>query len=259
MSERNNEILNICTEAGRIMLANGAEVFRTEDTLDRIARHYGITDGDFFVLTNGILSSINDKEGNSSSRVKFIPSNKPCLMKVIAINQLSREICEGKYSLEEVKDELERIDHINEEPGILLIFAQAVASGAFTLLYNGSYLDGLMAMTAGLFLGVFAYLLSKAKSSRVIINVFGAALVSTLCIIFHHYGLCSNMNAMIAGSIIPLIPGVSFINGIRDIAKGDYLSGMVRLLDSLFVFLSIAVGVGFVLAVYSKMQGGLYL
>lgn len=259
MNENSNEILTICTEAGRIMLFNGAEVFRTEDTLKRIAAYYGIKDGDFFVLSNGIFSSLSDEEGNSSSRVKFIPLNKPCLMKVIAINQLSREICEGKYTVEEIKKELERIDHINEEPDILLVFAAAVASAAFTLIYNGSFMDGLLTFFAGLILGFFSHFLSKTGASKVIVNVFGSALVSSVCLVFHHYGLSSNMNAMIAGSIIPLVPGVSFINGIRDIAKGDFLSGMVRLLDSIFVFVSIAVGVGFTLAVYSKLRGGLYL
>ena len=64
------------------------------------------------------------------------------------------------------------------------------------------------------------------------------------------------MNAMIAGSIMP---GIPFVNGIRDIGNGDYLSGMVRLLDAIFVFICIAVGVGVILALYSRIQGGLFL
>ena len=47
-----------------------------------------------------------------------------------------------------------------------------------------------------------------------------------------------------AGAIIPMIPGVAFTNGIRDIVDGDYLSGCVRLLDAILVFCSIAIGVG---------------
>ncbi len=259
MKEKSIEILNICTEAGRIMLENGAEVFRVEDTLIRIAGYYGITDAEFFVLTNGILSSATDKDGASSGRVKFIPSNKPCLSKVIAINQLSREICEGKYTVEETKEELLRIDHMNEEPGVIIVAATALASASFTFLYNGTFKDALLTFFSGLLLSLFSLFLSKVKANKVITNVFGSALVSAFCLLFYTLGLGSNMNAMIAGAIIPLIPGVSFVNGIRDIAKGDYLSGMVRLLDSLFVFLSIAVGVGFVLALYSRIRGGLYL
>ena len=65
--------------------------------------------------------------------------------------------------------------------------------------------------------------------------------------------------SMIGGAIIPLVPGVAFVNGIRDIGDGDYISGTVRLLDSMLVFLCIAVGVGVVLSVYAMITGGLVL
>jgi uncharacterized membrane protein YjjP (DUF1212 family) len=55
---------------------------------------------------------------------------------------------------------------------------------------------------------------------------------------------------------MPLVPGVAFTNGIRDIADSDYISGAVRMIDALLVFLSIAAGVGFVLSVYHRLTGG---
>lgn len=41
---------------------------------------------------------------------------------------------------------------------------------------------------------------------------------------------------MISGSIMPLVPGLAFTNGIRDIADGDYISGTVRMIDAVLVF-----------------------
>ena len=67
------------------------------------------------------------------------------------------------------------------------------------------------------------------------------------------------MNFMIIGSIMPLIPGVAFINGIRDMADGDYLSGSVRLLDALLVFFCISMGVALMLMVFHQMTGGMLL
>lgn len=259
MEENANEILSVCTEAGRIMLSNGAEVFRTEDTLMRIARHYGLLDAEFFVLTNGVLSSASEKNGTTSGKVKFIPSNKASLSKVIEINELSRKICRGEYTLSEVKKELERIDHLHDEPSILLVGATALGSGAFSLLYKGTMMDALVSFFAGFILGLFLQYFAKNRLSKITTNILGASLVSVICLVFHHYGLSDNMNAMIAGAIIPLIPGVTFVNGIRDIAAGDYLSGVVRLLDSIFVFICIAVGVGVPLALYSRLTGGLML
>ncbi len=259
MKNKTDEILFVCTEIARIMLSNGAEVSRTEDTLMRIASHYGLGNAEFFVLTNGVLSSAQDENGNASGRVKFIPANKACLVKVIEINQLSREICNGNYTLSEVKKEIERIDHLHDEPSLHLVGATALSSGAFSLLYKGTMMDALSAFFAGLILGLFLQFVAKNRLSKITTNILGAAIVSIICLIFHQMFLSDNMNAMIAGAIIPLIPGVTFVNGIRDIAKGDYLSGVVRLLDSIFVFICIAVGVGVPLAVYSRIRGGLNL
>ena len=50
---------------------------------------------------------------------------------------------------------------------------------------------------------------------------------------------------IITGAIIPLVPGVPFTNGIRDLANEDYIAGATRLLDALMVFLCIAAGVSF--------------
>jgi uncharacterized membrane protein YjjP (DUF1212 family) len=69
-------------------------------------------------------------------------------------------------------------------------------------------------------------------------------------------GVGQNLSHMISGSIIPLVPGVAFTNGIRDIADGDYISGTVRLLDAIFVFLCIAIGVGLMFTIYQRVMGG---
>jgi len=50
-----------------------------------------------------------------------------------------------------------------------------------------------------------------------------------------------------------------FTNGIRDITNGDYLSGPVRMIDSIMVFISIAAGVGVVLAIYNMVTGGVLI
>ena len=43
---------------------------------------------------------------------------------------------------------------------------------------------------------------------------------------------------------------------IRDIANGDYISGAVRMLDAVLIFLSIAIGMGVMFMIYHSMTGG---
>ena len=56
---------------------------------------------------------------------------------------------------------------------------------------------------------------------------------------------------MIAGSIMPLLPGVAITNAIRDTLQGDYVSGGGRIIEAFVIALSIAVGIG----AYLFMQG----
>ena len=64
---------------------------------------------------------------------------------------------------------------------------------------------------------------------------------------------------MVIGSIIPLIPGVPFTNGIRDLVDGDYIAGSVRLLDAMLAVLCVAIGVGIVFIAYHRLWGGAML
>ena len=56
MEKRDNrEALDAAALAGDILLASGAEIFRVEETMARIAKAYGVTSSDTFVLSSGIF------------------------------------------------------------------------------------------------------------------------------------------------------------------------------------------------------------
>ena len=72
--------------------------------------------------------------------------------------------------------------------------------------------------------------------------------------LFIYLGI-GNLGNIIIGAIIPLIPGVPFTNGIRDLAGEDYIAGITRLLDALMVFICIALGVSMTFVLDSKIMG----
>ena len=44
------EVLETAMEAGHILLENGAEIFRVEETMERIAAHYGVERKDLSLI-----------------------------------------------------------------------------------------------------------------------------------------------------------------------------------------------------------------
>ena len=123
-SERSTEILNLASDAGHILLENGAEISRVEETMKRIASHYGEDREHFFVLSNGIFTT-----GRSYANVEFIPIKGARLDMVVEVNQLSREISEGKYTLEEARARLEEIRRLPAKPLWECIAGAALGSG----------------------------------------------------------------------------------------------------------------------------------
>ena len=84
-------------------------------------------------------------------------------------------------------------------------------------------------------------------------------MVTVLCVLLYRLHLGDTLFSMISGAIMPLVPGVPFTNGVRDIADGDYIAGSVRLMDALLVFVCIAAGVGVVITLYNRLAGGILL
>ena len=232
--------LDLAYEAGSILLENGAEISRVEETMRRIASHYGVEDEDFFVLSNGIIAT--DK---GYARSKFIPIKGASLDKVVAVNQLSREVEQGECSLEQLEQRLKAIRAMKAKPAWEQILASALGSAAFCIIFGGGFMDCVASFIAGLVLWIFMLFVASRRLSRIVGNISGGLLSTLLCFGMYRIGLGDHLSNMIIGAIIPLIPGVPFTNGIRDLANEDYIAGVTRLLDAMLTFFCIALGVAF--------------
>lgn len=56
---------------------------------------------------------------------------------------------------------------------------------------------------------------------------------------------------------MPMVPGVPFVNGVRDLANSDYLAGLTRLTDAMLGFVCIALGVAFGFVLDGWFFGGM--
>ena len=255
-----NKVYDIAMEAGHILLQNGAEISRVEETMGRICRYYGEDSADFFVLSNGIFTTGGYGTKESYAKVKHIPVNGARLDKVVAVNQLSREIEEGKYpSLDEVKEKLEMIANMPSSKNWQKIVASGIGSGFFCVLTGGSIPDCIAAFIVGIVLYTYIVFVSEKYLSKIVGNISGGALIVLVCILCLKLNIGNQLENIMSGAIMPMVPGVAFANGIRDIADGDYISGAVRLLDAILRFLCIAIGVGVAFSIYHRLNGGVVL
>ena len=256
-----HRVLDLALKAGRISLSHGAEIFRVEELIEYICRHFGIEEMDAFVLSNGIFLTGYCSGQEVYARVKHVPSAGTHLGIVAEVNDLSREITAGHVTIDEALERLEEIDRIPSKSPISQIIAAAIGSAAFCLLMRNNIYDAFLTIfIAGLLQGGLV-LAGKANVSKIITNILGGAFI-TVCaigVIYIPWPFTVNLDNIIIGCIMPLVPGVLFVNAIRDVASSDFISGIVKLIDALLVFVYIAVGVGCVLSAHASITGGVLL
>lgn len=249
------EVLDLALMAGHILLENGAEIYRVEETIDRICGYYGVNSENAFVLSNGIFLTAGSARESFFAKVQHIPVSGTHLNKVAAVNQLSREIVEGKHTIQDAYRILEEIRTMPGKKRWMQTLASGVGSAAFCIFFGGTFGDSLAAFAAGICLYLYVLWLSVPHLSKIVGNIGGGALITVVCCLLYLMGVGENLNFMMIGTIMPLVPGVAFTNSIRDVADGDYISGSVRMLDALLVFFCIAIGVGIGFSLISLVPG----
>ena len=240
-----NELVTFAADVGRGLLESGAETSRVEDTVERIIRHFYDGKSEVLVVMTGLFVTVGDV--TKTVRVRRRTIN---LDKVSKINMMSRDITDDKIDFEEA---LKRFEYIMvQKPYPLLVKTVAVAfcCGFFTLLFGGN------AFVVGAVINVFIWFLRKHHTAEFIITFSGGVVIALLILLFYAIGLGKNINPMITGAIMPLVPGLAITNAIRDIIAGDYLSGGARLFDAVVVAIALATGAGSVMYIFGHMTGG---
>ena len=246
-----SEVLEVASIAGHILLENGAEISRVEDIMARISTYYGVDKGNFFVLSNGIFTTgmsggkVEKAGGQASTyaNVEFIPIRPIQLQKVVEVNQLSYDISAGKCTLQEARARLEKIRNTPAKPIWEQVLGSAFGAAGFCAVFGGGWLDCGAAFLVGCLLYPFILLISGRYMSRIVGGISNALVATLLCVACYHLGFGNSLSNIIIGAIMPLIPGVPFVNGVRDLANADYLAGLTRLTDALLGFFCIAIGV----------------
>ena len=255
MSE--HEVFDLVVQIGEIMLKSGGEISRTSETMERIAKAYAVEAFSVFTIANGIFASATVEGKVRSAVIKYVPLAPIHLCRVEMINHLSREIVKGCCPPKQAQESLLEISSATtvNRPG--QIFASGLGSGCFCYIFGGSVVDCSVAFFAGLLLYVFLLFgAPKIAKSKIMSNILGSAIVTIFCWGMLQLGWGSSLDKMIIGSIVPLLPGVPFVNSIRNFFDNDYLSGMIRLVDTILVAVCIASGVGLTMQAISLFTAG---
>ncbi|QUH31250.1 threonine/serine exporter family protein [Vallitalea guaymasensis] len=244
--------------SGEIMLRNGAETYRVEDTINRILKTTNFQVIESFVTPTGIFATLDDPTIEMITYVKRVNKRTIHLSKVELTNDISRKYCTNQLTIEEAYEKLLEVKGKSAYSNMLTIIATGLAAGFFTTVFSGNLRDFIASSIIGANLALIDILFKKLNIYKFFYDIVGGCLIALIAILFTKLiPLGTNFDLIIIGSIMPLVPGVAFTNAIRDTIEGNLLSGISRGVEALIVAASIATGVGVVLKLYYLLSGGI--
>lgn len=259
LEQAEKDTFDLVVEMGELILLNGGEIYRAHETMLYAAQSFGLKGFQAFIIANGIFASVVVNQCVYSCQVCSVPLAPIELCRVEAINELSREVAQGRCNQQELRQRLEQIKTMKASGPVRQILASGCGSACFCYLFQGTWADAVVSFGAGVALyGFILYVLNRIGLPKIMGTILSSAVVASFCFFAFQMGLGDNLDRMIIGAIFPLVPGVPLTNAVRNLLENDYLSGLVRMADALLTAGCIAIGVGVILSFGHFLVGGVW-
>lgn len=229
--------------AGEILLTNGAEIFRVEQTIERMAKALGAQRVDVLAVLSGIQASFSMNQ-QVYTYIRRIKMRRTGLRLIAQVNQISREFCNNDLSYE---DALVQLNELLLAPPHSFPLRKALASAcgafAFSLLFQLRLPIPLFYATLnGFFASLMVDLFNKWKIPEYLSTFLTSFVLAMATLLYPLLGQ-SAVDRVLLAALFLLLPGVPLTTSIRELTNGDLISGTARLSEAMISLITIAAGV----------------
>lgn len=247
----NEQVLSFALDFGKKLLESGYEVTKSQDTMERICKNYKATQVDFFVIPSEINSTIKFEDSGHISQMREITKSSTNLFMIEKLNALSRKICSEDISLEQAKEIFNQTIKLKPYNNILVSIGAGLGTGGFSIFFGGTLLDGLFAFLIGV-LAFYLFDIFSNYFSKVAVSFIVSFIDGVLAIIVYKLGLCNNLDMVMIGVIMTMIPGMSFGNSVKDLLIGNTISGILTIINAVLIATAIASGLAISISLFSS-------
>ncbi len=243
-------IMEVCLLAGKLLLQSGAETYRVEDTMKRIADAFHIDESHSFITPTGIIFSIGVEE-SAKTKLTRVSNRTTDLHKVALVNTISREITGEELTLQEAYDKLKKLEKEKVTfPIRIQIIAAAISSGCFLMMFGGAWNDFFPAVVSGGagFTGLVC--IHKLVPIKFLSEFMASVIIGMVSVFFVHVGIGGELDKIIIGSVMPLVPGVLITNAVRDLMADHLLTGLSKGAEAALTAIAVGSGVALVLIIF---------
>lgn len=235
-------LIDTAALAGTLMLENGAEIYRVEETIDYMLKTSGLKTSEAFVVSTGIMISLDDPSIDALTVIRRVNRGATNLNVVAQVNDISRKFYKRVISLEEAFSQLKHLDK-TRYPWWLKDICTIFVVASFAGMYGGNGYDMLATAIVGIFLAAWLHAGKKIGLNSLIKDLTASVVISVMASVMVHIGVGMHIDRIIIGAIMVLVPGAAITNAIRDTLHGDYTSGNANILQAFAEAAMIALGV----------------
>ncbi|WP_238649686.1 threonine/serine exporter family protein [Paenibacillus piscarius] len=243
-----HDIIDLCLLAGKIMLQSGAETYRVEDTMSRMAAALGFPGAHSYVTPTVIMFTTSRTE---PAKLFRIAERTTDLQKVSEVNDISRRLSERQLTAAEARERLGAVDDAAHAYPVWVQIAAAALTGAcFTVMFKGSVQDALPSLLiSGTGFAAATYL-HRLVQIRFFAEFIASFIIGLLAFFAVRLGVGQEMDKIIIGCVMPLVPGLLITNAVRDLMAGHLVSGISKGADAFLTAFAIGTGIGLVLSIF---------
>ncbi len=248
------ELLHLAVEIGYRLQESGAEIYRVEESVQRLFAAYGVEQGQVYAIPNCLIVSAIDEEERPLSRMRRVSSHSTDVTRIERINAFCRRICKETPDPAEALADLEVMDQEPTQwPWWVQLLAYFFGTGSFGLFFGGGPVDGLAAGLCGSIAGICIILLQRARVNLFVRTIIAAFLSALLASLLTAIGLGRHTDRIIIGGLMALVPGLMFVSFMRDIIAGDTVAGLIRFVEALLAGCAIAIGTAVAMALTGRI------
>lgn len=248
-------IMNVAKTAARLTLRYGGGTNRAEDICVRICRACGADGVEVSAVTTSITITFT-ADGHDYTSMVRVCIRDINLSKLNMVNCVSRALANHQITPEQAMQRLEEIQLIKIKSSAYLPLASGFAAAFFSLLLGGGAGEFAVSFFVASAVNFVLYFFQRAGLHSFINNLVGGIINSALAILFTYltgfFGIDLNLSAVIIGAMMPLLPGLTMTNAIKDTINGDYVSGGAGVLEALSMAVAVAAGSGLVISFFVK-------
>ncbi len=212
--------------AGQIIMENGGETYRVEETISRMGKAFGLEKVESFAVPSGVFVSYRKSSGETETAVLRVHKDEINMTRVNAVNAVSREVEAGQLDDQGALKRLREIQNMaGPFDGPWLIVGCGLCAAGFSAMFGGGIPEFLVAGAVSALCQALAMALKKHKMQA----LPGTLLCSFLSAFLP--GLLAQatpllLDATVAGALMPLLPGLAMTNAVQDTMRGDMVSGL---------------------------------